>query len=79
MKLESDALQGKGLVFVIGVFRSGASLLHRMLRAHPAVSLMWEADDRCAFSGGQGAGGLVAAARRVERLHLASPVYLARF
>jgi hypothetical protein len=42
--IEKDALQGKSLVFVIGVFRSGTSLLHRMLQAHPEVSLMWEAD-----------------------------------
>lgn len=42
--MEKDALQGKTLVFVVGAFRSGTSLLHRMLQAHPAVSLLWEAD-----------------------------------
>jgi hypothetical protein len=42
--MERDALQGKTLVFVVGVFRSGTSLLHRLLQAHPAMSLLWEAD-----------------------------------
>jgi hypothetical protein len=42
--MTGDALKGRTLVFVIGVFRSGTSLLHRLLHAHPQVSLMWEAD-----------------------------------
>lgn len=37
-------LGGRRLTFLVGVFRSGTSLLHRLVNRHPEVRLMWEAD-----------------------------------
>jgi hypothetical protein len=42
--LGAEEHDGVRIVFVLGVFRSGTSLLHRLLHAHPDVALMWEAD-----------------------------------
>lgn len=50
MKLESpmsadlSADSGSGPLFVVGVWRSGTSLLYSLLNQHPEIALMYEAD-----------------------------------
>jgi hypothetical protein len=34
----------RGPVFVVGLWRSGTSLLYRLINQHPEISLMYEGD-----------------------------------
>ncbi len=44
MSKENENVPGEGasLVFLIGAFRSGTSLLHRLINRRPDVALMWK-------------------------------------